>query len=318
MSRDDTKLGISLAFVCLGILGVMPIISNSRPAAFDALSFAFFLSVWQLIFSLPLVMREVTSQDKGIFTADLTGHLRRRTITIILLTGVIFGLSTYLYVLAVEKAGTVSAAIAIQAYPLFAILLETLFLRRRKSLAELFFTALLLVALYFLATRGTWRMAGLSIWFAVALAVPFLWSVAHIVIKQVLERTPISPGQVTFLRVLISALFLGIVLTAIAGPGAVLQDAGNVRFQSFALIMGLVYYLELVFWFYAIRTIDVSLAASITVPWPALTMVLAIAFLGETVAVYQVVALAVVAVSLYGLLFAGARARRAEHQAAGH
>ena len=38
--------GIGLAGVCLCILGVMPVISNSRPEGFDALGFAFFLSVW--------------------------------------------------------------------------------------------------------------------------------------------------------------------------------------------------------------------------------------------------------------------------------
>ena len=46
------------------------------------------------------------------------------------------------------------------------------------------------------------------------------------------------------------------------------------------MILGLVYYLELIFWFYAVRHIDVSVASSITVPWPALTMVLAVLVLG--------------------------------------
>ena len=41
--------GISLAVVCLCILGVMPIIANSRPDDFSALGFAFLLSVWQVV-----------------------------------------------------------------------------------------------------------------------------------------------------------------------------------------------------------------------------------------------------------------------------
>ena len=311
MRRDHPQVGIALALVCLAILGVMPIISNSRPAGFDALSFAFFLSAWQLLFSLPLVFREAGSADRGIFAAELAPALKRRTIAIILLTGVIFGLSTYVYVLAVEKAGAVSAAIAIQAYPLFAILWETLFLKRGKTAAEMLFLLLLLIALYFLATRGTWRVEGFSPWSVFALGVPFLWSVAHVVIKEVLDRTPITPAQVTFFRVLVSVLFLGTVLFAVAGPGAFGAGLGNLEFQIFALIMGLVYYLELIFWFYAVRYIDVSTASSITVPWPALTMLLAILFLGEAVEGYQVIALVVVAASVYGLLHAAARKRRA-------
>ena len=304
------ELGIAYAFVCLGILGTMPVIANSRPADFDALGFAFWLSLWQLLFSLPLVLRELASQDKGIFSAHLSPDLKRRTIAIILATGVIFGLSTYVYVLAVEKAGAVSAAIAIQAYPLFAILWETIFLKRRKSPLELLFILMLLTALTYLATGGTWRIEGFSTWFLFALIVPFLWSVAHVIIKEVLDRTPITPAQVTFFRVLVSVGFLGVIALVVAGPGHMATEFSRFDFQTFALIMGLVYYLELIFWFYAVRHIDVSMASSITVPWPALTMVLAVLFLGEAVEVYHLVALGAVAVSLYGLLYAAGKKRR--------
>lgn len=309
------KTGIAFALVCLMLLGAMPIISNSRPSGSSALSFAFFLSVWQLVFSLPLLFRELSSakpQARGIFAAHLAPEVKRRTITIILATGMIFGLSTFIYVFAVEKAGAVSAAIAMQAYPLFAILLETLFLKRRKTPLELAFTGTLLISLYYLATSGTWRIDGLSVWFLLALAIPLLWSIAHIIIKEVLGRTPVTPVQVTFFRVLISSVFLGAILLAIAGPMHIVKDFADLEFQTAALVMGLVYYLELIFWFYAVRSIDVSLASSITVPWPALTMVLAIIFLGETVNPYQIVAFIVVAASIYGLTFASARKSKTE------
>ena len=307
MFPRHSMAGVSLAFVCLFILGFMPIISKSRPAAFEPLSFAAFLSVWQLAFSIPLVLRELRSSNRGIFDAGLAPGLKRRTIAIILVTGMIFGLSTYAYVLAIDKAGAVSAAIAIQSYPLFAILWETLFLGRRKTPVELAFTLLLLAALTHLATGGTWRIDGLSLWFLFALTIPFLWSVAHVVIREVLGRTPITPAQVTFFRVLVSSIFLMCVMAATAGPNRILADAADPGFQAFALVMGLVYYLELIAWFYAMRTIDVSVASSITVPAPALTMVLAILFLGESASVEQVTALGVVVVAIYGLLFAGAK-----------
>ncbi|MBB4285413.1 DMT family transporter [Roseospira goensis] len=317
MDKPSPRAGIGLAFVCLGLLGVMPIIANSRPPGFDALIFAVFLSLWQLVVSLPLLLSELRSPNKGIFGVHLTPHLRRRTVGIILLTGAMFGLSTYIYVLAVEKAGAVSTAIAIQAYPLFAILWESLFLKRRKSAVELACTLVLVGALYMLATGGTGRIAGLSPWFLVALGVPFLWSVAHVIVKEVLDRTPITPAQVTFFRVLVSVVVLAPVMVAVVPAERILASLGSIDFQAFALLMGAVYYLELVVWFYAVRSIDVSLASSITVPWPALTMVLAVPVLGETVAPYQVAILLVVVASLYGLLFAGARKRRRAAAGAG-
>lgn len=307
MTKNNPRTGISLAFVCLAILGVMPIISNSRPSTFDALSFAFFLSIWQLLFSLPLVIRELASENKGIFSANLPPNLKRKTILIILLTGAIFGASTYLYVLAVEKAGAVSAAIAMQAYPLFAILWETLFLNKRKTPSELFLTLVILTTLYYLATQGTWQIAGFSYWFLVALGIPFLWSVAHVIIKEVLDRTPITPAQITFFRVLVSSLFLGGLLIVMRGTDGLFEGSTDYNFQKFALLMGLVYYIELIFWFHAVRYINVSLASTITVPWPALTMLLSVFLLGEHLENHQLVAFTVVAACIYGLLYLDAR-----------
>lgn len=310
MTAPRAGTGIALSLLCLAILGVMPIISESRPADFDALGFAFWLSVWQFVFAIPLFAAETRAGGKGLFGARMTPAQKRRTLIVGLSTGAVFGLSTFLYVYGIEKAGAVSAAIAIQAYPLFAILWETVFLKRRKTRVELALTGILVVTLAYLATGGTFRVAGFSPWFLVALAVPFLWSIAHVVIKEELAHTPVTPAQITFFRVGISAVFLGLVL-AVADPAAIAAPFGRLDFVGVSLLMGLVYYLELIVWFYAVRSIDVSLASSITTPWPALTMVLSVLFLGERVEGYQIGAFLVVAACVYGLMLAGIRKQAA-------
>lgn len=297
--------GIALSLVSLTLLGVMPIISNLRPPDIGALSFAFALSVWQVVFAAPVFGLELRRGTRGIFGIALSRRDRARMILVALFTGALFGLSTYLYVLGVEKAGATNAAIAIQAYPLFAILWESLFLRRRKTAVELVLTAVLIGSLYYLGTGGTFLMSGLSLWFLVSLGVPLLWSIAHVIIKEELSNTPVTPAQVTFFRVAISTLFLLAVL-AVAGPSEIAMGFGAV-FQVLSALMGLVYFLELIVWFYAVRHIDVSLASSITTPWPVLTMMLAVPFLGDRVAPYQIAALLVVVACIYGLTLAGLR-----------
>src|SRR5581483_3227515 len=74
-------------------------------------------------------------------------------------------------------------------------------------------------------------------------------------------------------------------------------------------LMGLAYYLELVLWFNAVRQIDVSVASSITVPAPAVTMLFAWLLLGEEIHAFQLLALGLVGIGLLGLLGAGFRAR---------
>ncbi|MBT8340960.1 MAG: EamA family transporter, partial [Desulfatitalea sp.] len=265
MFQKNIRTGVLLSFVSLFLLGLMPVISNSRPMTLNALNFALFLSLWQLVFSLPLFLKEYVSADnRGIFSADLTESFKRKTIIIILTTGTIFGISTFVYVVAMEKTGAVSASIAIQAYPLFAILWETIFLNRKKSKTELFFTFTLLIAIYYLGTGGTWFIEGISWWFMVALGIPFLWSIAHVIIKEVLDKTPITPNQVTFFRVLVSSIILSLLALQINGFDNVIHGLTSLEFQMFAVLMGFVYYLELINWFNAVKHVDVSLASSIT------------------------------------------------------
>ncbi|MFX0205541.1 MAG: DMT family transporter [Candidatus Hodarchaeota archaeon] len=300
--HPNKQKGITLSFVSLLLLGTLPIISNGRPEALNALNFSFYLSLWQLICALPLLFVEL---NRGILDKDLPKNLRNQTVYIMFITGIIFSISTFLYVVSFEKAGTISAAIAIQAYPLFSILLESVFLKRKKNKGELFFVFLLIGGIYFLGTEGTWVIEGFSPWFGLALVVPFLWSIAHVTIKNTLDKSPITPNQVTFLRVLISSIILFTIVSAVNGANGAINGLIHVEFQIFAFLMGLVYYLELVNWFYAVKHVDVSVASSITTPTPAITMILAIIFLSESIEMYQLLAMGIVFLSLYGIIYFG-------------
>jgi len=304
--QPNRQKGIILSFVSLLLLGILPIISNSRPQTLNALNFAFYLSFWQLVCAFPLLFVE---SNQGILDDNIPKNLRNQTIFIMLITGIIFSISTLLYVVSFEKAGTVSAAIAIQAYPLFSILLETFFLKRKKNRGELFFTFLLIGGIYYLGTGGTWIIEGFSPWFALALAVPVLWSVAHVTIKNTLDKSPITPNQVTFIRVLVSSIILFTIAASVYGLNSVINGFFSIEFQIFGFMMGFVYYLELINWFYAVKHVAVSVASSITTPTPVITMVLAIIFLNESIEIYQLLAMCIVVLSLYGIIYSGKKSK---------
>ncbi|WP_198950461.1 DMT family transporter [Kineosporia sp. A_224] len=303
------RTGAWYAGACLLILGVMPIISNGRPPGASALTFALLLTLWEVVLAVPVQLREWRSGERGLLRERLQRDVARRVALVTLGTGMLFGISTWAYVLAFQTAGAVNAAIALQSYPLVAAALEAVVLGRRKTRTELAFTGVIVVALYYLATGGTWRMSGVSGWFAVALSVPVMWSIAHITLRQALVSTTITPLQVTTSRLVVSGVFLVPLALAVDGPRAVAGALTSPGLQLFGALMGLAYYLELVLWFYAVRQIDVSLASAITVPAPAVTLLLAVLFLGEHAHTYQVVALGAVLVGLFGLVRAGAAAR---------
>lgn len=299
--------GIVYALACLLILGGMPLLADARPAGSDGLSFSIWLTVWQLVASLPLFLAE-RRRARRAPAPSAAPRIARRAVAIALLTGVMFGLSTYMYVVAARQAGPVSMAIALQAYPLFAILVEAIFLGKRKTPAELAFTALLLAALYYLSTGGSLRVTDISWWSVFALGIPLLWTIAHTLLRGVLATTPVTPNQVTVSRLVISGVFLLAVYAVAGEPGTLAAGLASPGFQTAAMLLGLAYYLELVLWFHAMRHIDVSLASSVTVPAPVLTMLISVVVLGETVETYQIMAVIVIAAALYGLLLAGRRA----------
>lgn len=306
---DDRKKGIGLSFISLLLLSMLPVIANSRPSTLSALHYAFFLSVWELLFSLPWFVMELLSPNRGIFSSSttLSPSVRKKTLGIMLLTGGIFSVSTYFYIVGFEKAGTISGAIALQTYPLFSLLWETLFLKKRTRWNELVFMFLIMAGIYYIGTEGTFQIRDFSPWFFIALITPFLWSIAHVTIKQTLHNSPITPNQVTFIRVLVSSCVLGIIFVIQDGFSVLGTEFINWGFQKFALFMGLVYYLELVNWFYAVKYVPVSIASTITTPTPVFTLLLAILFLHEIPYGYQLIGMVVVFLALYGLIWAGNR-----------
>lgn len=307
----NPRLGVISAFSCLGILGALPVLANARPAGFDGLTFTIWLTIWQTLSALPLYLRERARGQRGLFEAAGAGRSRTWTIAVAVSTGVMFGLSTYMYVVAAEKAGPVSMAIVLQAYPFMTMLGEAIFLKKRKTPAELGFTALMIAALVYLTTNGTFLVTDISWWSVFALGIPALWTVAHLLLKtQVLDRTTLTLNQVTLSRLIVSGAFLAVLCLAIGDPHAVLAGLTDPGLQRAALIMGVAYYIELIFWFQAIRNIDVSVASAIEVPAPAVTMLVVIVFTGTAIALYQVLAMVAIAIGMYGLLLTGRAARR--------
>ncbi|MFO1033725.1 MAG: DMT family transporter [Hyphomicrobiales bacterium] len=297
--------GIAFASGCLLILGFMPLLSNARPAGSDGLVFAIWLTFWQFLAALPLLIWEWRQKPSG--AQGKRPGMTSKAVAVALLTSAMFGLSTYMYVIAAEKAGAVNMIITLQAYPLIALLAEAVFLRHRKSAAEVGFTLLVVLALAYLVTGGTFTIANTSLWTLFTLFIPVLWTLAHLMLKRILTTLSVTPSQVTASRLFFSGLFLWLVQIITGHPQDLLAVTADRAFMLAALALGIAYYVELLFWFYAMRTIDVSLASSITVPAPAITMLVTALWLGQPVYLYQIAAMLLASLGIYGLIIAGSK-----------
>lgn len=304
---DGQSKGIQLSLLCLLILGLLPIIATTRTNDGNALAFAFWLSLWQTVFAVPVFwVEKKRSPPTDAAAKNSNAFGRVQTWALVVLTGTLFGAATFAYVFAVDQTGPITFAVAVQAYPLFALLWESLFLRKRKSAPEIAFTLVIAAAMVYLGTQGTWDLSSISGGFWLALVVPLLWSIAHVIIKEMMNAAAITPSEVIVTRVLIATLLLGFAGLLMQGSEGLLTGL-HWKFQLVAFLMGFAYYLELFSWFTAVKYIDVSKGASITAPAPAVTVLLALVLLGQELQHYQVTALVLVVVSVVGLIRCGSK-----------
>lgn len=300
------KTGAGHALVCLLLLGAMPLLAAARPADVPALTFTVILTLWQILSGLPLMLVEWRS---GMLRTQSRAALSIGEWGVALLTGAMFGLSTWLYILGAGKVGPVNFIILLQSYPLIASLMEFLILGQRRGWAELALTLVMILAIAYLVSGGTFSLAGVSPWSLLVLCIPVLWSSAHMMLRRLLVRARMTANQVTLSRLLISQVFLIAAVILSGEGGQFMSQFTDLNVQVPAAVFGIVYYLELLFWFLAMRHINVSLASSITVPAPALTMAASVLLLGQGVAPYQILAMLLIGGSLYGLLYVEMRRR---------
>jgi len=298
--RMSKKTGAGHALVCLLLLGAMPLLAVARPADVPALTFTLIITIWQVAAALPLTLLEWRRGELRLLSS---AALSAREWGVALLTGAMFGLSTWAYVLGAAKVGPVNFIILLQSYPLIAALMEFVILGQRRGRAELGLTVVMILAITYLVSGGTFSLGNISLWSLMVLAIPVLWSAAHMMLRRLLVKARMTANQVTLSRLVISGVFLAAAVVASGEGQQFLGEFKQLNVQFPAAVFGAVYYLELLFWFLAMRHIPVSLASSITVPAPALTMLAAVLLLGQSVAAYQVVAMLVIAASLYGLLY---------------
>jgi drug/metabolite transporter (DMT)-like permease len=294
------KTGAGHALVCLLLLGAMPLLAAARPADVPALTFTVILTLWQIASAVPLMLVEWRS---GAVPGLSPAGLSWKEWGVAMLTGAMFGLSTWLYILAAGKVGPVNFIILLQSYPLIASLMEFVILGQRRGRAELALTVVMILAITYLVSGGTFSLASVSHWSLLVLCIPVLWSSAHMMLRRLLVKARMSANQVTLSRLLISLVFLAAALLLSGEGGQFVRQFTELNVQLPAAVFGIVYYLELLFWFLAMRHINVSLASSITVPAPALTMAASVVLLGQPVAAYQILAMLLIAASLYGLLY---------------
>ncbi len=300
-------LGVFFALVVLLGNGVHPIINGYRPDDLSSLTFAWMISLIEVIGALPFYFRARSRALKNKGSPQLNFDRQKKLpMKVVLLrmalVGLIFSIATYLYIEGLTLASSISGSIALKTAPIYAMVIGVLFLKEKTDLIQILITLLMFIGLYYLATKGTFRLEGFSVGFVILLIVPFLWSAGHAITKPLLTSGSISIPLVIIIRVGITFIVLLSASWAVEGIDHIFTSLLDPANLLFALAMGGTYLFMHLSWFSSLSKINLSYASSLVIPSPAITAIISVLLGTEPLLGYQITGMVVMFAGLYTLI----------------
>jgi drug/metabolite transporter (DMT)-like permease len=268
--------GTLLAFLVLLALGLEPAVikaNPSNPIGFITLSILFAALILWMVLLTTGKFREIRKRPGELKKAFLTGLFAT-------------AISYSLYSLGTSMSTAVNSAIITRLEVFYSLAIGWLFLREKVSGRALTASLLLFGGVFLVLTGGKWitpRKGDLLL-----LLTPLFWQLGHTVAKF----TDYSPLTIATLRNTFGFLLLL--------PLALL---GGIQFTGLALAEGIVIAATQALWYASISRINLSKATAILTPAPVVTIVVAIAFLGEKVGVYHLLGFLLVATGTLMMAF---------------
>lgn len=287
--------GISFALISLFLVSLQPIVAVSRPKVLDAYIFAAMTCIVETILVFPIMLyerRRIKAQIEPTASKSDEMHLKligwKRNKKLLLYIGINFGIAQILFFLAYEFAGAINGSLAQQTTIIFALIFGFLINHEKISKTQILFSFILLFGLTLAVTRGNFNLIEINIGVVILIITTMIWMLAHSFTKPIFDRGEITPIQFSFIRYLISGLFL-ISTYFIFFPLANI----NLLFEPinilFFLIIGFLYGFDVLFWYKSLEHVEMSKATVIVSPMPILTAFFAFIILGEIFTIYHLI-----------------------------
>lgn len=299
--KDNFK-GFLFGIGSLILIGIQPIIANSRPSEIDAYLFAMMTVIYQALIFLPLLILERKSlhnikenSENIIIIKQLKGWRKHKKLIIYL--GINFAIAQVLFYVAYRLAGAINASLAQKTTVIFGLLFGFLINHEKISVSQIFFSVLLLFGVILAVTNGSFNLLEFNIGVIIMMVTTILWMLAHALTKPILETKEISSIQLVFIRNFLNGLIL-ITTYFLFYPLENIKLIVNPVNQFFFILMGFVYGFDLLCWYLSLKYIDISTASIIIAPSPIITAIIATIFLGDSFTFFHVLGTIIIIISI--------------------
>jgi len=218
--------------------------------------------------------------------------------------------TTLCLIYGLRRINAITGVLLLQTEPIYSILLATMFAGERPSPRQLLATATIIAGVSGVVGGGAFEASFATL---LLLMTPLFWQISHVIALPIMP--PLAPGSVASARYIFAAIAMAAMLP-FAAPEA-LRQAAEPGPLAVILVTGLVIDdLTASFtWYGAISRLSLAWTTALVVPGiPILSILFAVAFLGEIATVRQLIGIAI-AVSGVLALVLGADPHR-KHPAA--
>lgn len=310
-------IGVLCSTITLIAVSTQPVISKARPQDLDPLFYAICTVLFEALLVLPIMIPESIRFKKNMMQLKMenpeslddinkSGDYRlfqfRKTWWRFLIIGSVFALAQYLFFYGFDISDAISGSIALKSSIIFTIFSGWIFLKEKASAIQVFFTILIMVALMYTLTEGSFNALRINIGTVILILVPLLWTIGHTLTKPMLKKKYVIPSQVIFLRTSVSTIILCAIYFSFY-PSSQLGLFLNLKNIISILLISGSYLIGHYFWYMSISKIELALSSATQAPQPILTSILAGIFLGTHITYYQIIGLIAIVSSILIILY---------------
>ncbi|TFG21630.1 MAG: DMT family transporter [Promethearchaeota archaeon] len=295
MNNENYEKGIIFALGALFLVGLQPIIANSRPLSLDPYFFAATTCIVEAIIFFPLMLIERKrirlSHEKDLITNEdistlLNGWKDNKILLIYI--GINFGIAQVLFFWGYQLAGAINGSLSQKTVVIFGLLFGYLINKEKVRYPQIIFSLLLFFGLVLAVTAGKFNLLEFNIGVLLIIITATLWMLAHSLTKPILDKNEATPVQLVFIRNFLSGLFL-ISTYFIFFPIENIFLIFDSISLFFIILMGLAYGLGLFCWYKVLTYLGTSKGSAITSGTPIVTIIFATIILGEIFTIFHII-----------------------------
>lgn len=294
------------------MIGLQPIVANSRPETLDSYIFAAMTVLIEALIFLPLFLFEryrfkrkianestliTSSKSLEEYKSLLNGWKSKRNIFLIISIGLTFAIAQILFFIGYKEAGAINGSLAQKTTVIFGLVFGYLINKEDVNYIQIIFSFILLFGLTTAITEGSYNLLNFNLGVVMLLFVAIMWMLAHAFTKPIFEKNEATQTFMVFSRNAVGGIFL-LSTYFLFYP---LENV-NLLFEPinifYFVLMGANYGFGLFCWYKVLAYLGTSKGTAMVSGTPLITALFSTIFLGEQFTLFHLIGIILVICSV--------------------